>query len=88
MPKIYNAPPGFEMNPAAGMAQECKDLRALLGHIADIAHCSGLAGHDELAALEAIRRLTLAAWDQSGSVDEHRERVRRAVSEAARRSAA
>ena len=87
MPKIYNAPPGFEINPA-GMSKECQALRATLRMVADIAHSGGLARHDEPSAINAIRRLTLYAWSPHGTTDEHRERVKEAGREAVRCSRA
>lgn len=49
--------------------------RGKLGHVAAIAHNGGLAGLTEHQAIVAIRRLTISAWDKSGSEEQLRQRV-------------
>lgn len=66
----------------AAEAQE-RSIRALLSKVAAIAHCGGLADLDTFSSLIEIRKLTLSAWDNSGSVQEQRNRVLLALAETA-----
>ena len=45
------------------------EILTTLMHIADLAHCGGLAGLTEAEALIAIRRLTLKHWDKRRHTD-------------------
>jgi hypothetical protein len=54
------------------------DLKTLC-QIADLAHCSGLAGLHEGEALVAIRRLTLMYWDRMRHVDQMQEDAKAAL---------
>lgn len=63
-------------------AEEVERLRADAAAVAMIAHSGGLADLSEGNALIAIRRLTLRAWDNSGSLQEIKRRVRAALARA------
>ena len=54
-----------------------------LRHIAAIAHCGGLCGLSEAGTLTAIRRISLVAWDKSGSEEHMRRKVNAALLAAA-----
>lgn len=69
----------------SGLRKALDDVRAerdarkrTLLDIAMLAHSGGLAGLDEHGTLVAIRRLSIAHWDDSGTLDDAKERVLRA----------
>ena len=62
---------------------ELRKAAESLRHIAAIAHCGGLCGLSEADALTAIRRISLVAWDKSGSEEHMRRQANAALLAAA-----
>lgn len=61
--------------------KERDDFISDLKRISDIAHAGGLCGLDEIAAICAIRRLTLEHFDVNRTEDRMKEDARKAIKE-------
>jgi regulator of replication initiation timing len=63
----------------ASLRAENEALRKTLRDVATIAHNGGMADLTQWHAMNSIRRLTISAWDRSGSTAEQRRRVDAAI---------